>query len=152
MTAGIITITTGVLLMNGETATANPIRTSSRRRSPDAAARPSHSPSTSTQPVRDKAPLMMNRQAMVIGALLPKTDSTSLASSWPPTSRTATATNTATSGLPHSRTKARNSPTKVRATKVAGGTARESMERSAESRNAVELNGTTIGHLRLKGE
>jgi hypothetical protein len=48
---------------------------------------------------------MMNRQAMVIGALLLKTPSTCLLFSTPAASSTPTAAMTATSGFVHSRTK-----------------------------------------------
>ena len=117
ITAGIITITTGVLLMKGDTSRQAAISASSRRRSPAPAAAASHSPSWSTQPVRDSAALMMNRQAMVIGALLPNTPSTSLVFSMPATSSTPTATMTATSGFTHSRTKATKRTTRTRPTK-----------------------------------
>jgi len=119
MTAGIMTITTGVLLIKGDTSRLVSISAASRRRSLPPAATASHSPRVSTQPVRDKAPLMMNRQAMVIGALLPNTPSTSRDFSSPAASRIATAPITATSGLTHSRRKVTNRPTRTRPTKLA---------------------------------
>jgi hypothetical protein len=78
MTAGIMTITTGVL-MKGDT---------SRLVSINAANSAARCPRNRRQPPAQgvhaagarQAPLMMKRQAMVIGALLPNTPSTSLTS------------------------------------------------------------------------
>jgi len=113
--------------MKGETSRLAAISANNSLRSLPPAAADSHSPSVSTQPVRDRAPLMMNRQAMVIGALLPNTPTTSRALSTPLASRTATAAIAATSGLSHSRTKATNSTTRTRPTKGAARVSGKSM-------------------------
>ena len=70
----------------------------------------------STQPVLLSAPLMMNRQAIVIGALLLNTPSTCLGSSSPIAISKATAPITATSGLSHSRAKQANRAISTRPT------------------------------------
>ena len=114
--------------MKGDTSRQAAISASSSLRSPAPAAAASHSPSWSTQPVRDSAALMMNRQAMVIGALLPNTPSTSLALSTPAASSTPTATMTATSGFAHSRTKATKRTTRTRPTKSGAWSSGSGME------------------------
>ncbi|EXI70371.1 MAG: hypothetical protein AW07_04138 [Candidatus Accumulibacter sp. SK-11] len=106
----------GVLLMKGETTIPTSIRATSKCRSLCPASTPSQSPSLSTRPVLDKAPLMMNRQAMVIGALLANTPSTSPGLRIPSVISTATATMAATSGFSHSRTKVANSTMRTRLT------------------------------------
>jgi hypothetical protein len=116
ITAGIITITTGVLLMNGDTSKPTASMANSSRRSLRPAIAPSQSPRRSTQPVLLSAPLMMNRQAMVIGALLLKTLSTCFGDSRPRAMSRATALITAISGFSHSRTKHANRAIRVRPT------------------------------------
>jgi len=112
-TAGIITMTTGVLLMNGEISNPTMSIANSRRRSLLPAISPIHCPKRSIQPVLLKAPLMINRQATVIGALLLKTPSTCFGLNMPNTSSNDTAAITATSALTHSRTKAAKSTSRI---------------------------------------
>ena len=116
MTTGIMTMTTGVLLMKGDKPTPTAMRANNKRHSLPCAARPIQWPMCSMQPVRLSAALMTNKQAMVKGALLLSTDNTCGIFKMPKASRTHTAESAAKSGEVQPRTKATNKNTRVRPT------------------------------------
>ncbi|MNC13434.1 hypothetical protein D3C75_611810 [compost metagenome] len=105
MATGVRMATTGVLFRKAEITRAVTVRPASTRVGLVPTRSPSQLPSASMQPVRSKAADSTNMQAMVTGAELDSTPSTSAGTSRPVTSRAATAMAATMSGLHFSRTK-----------------------------------------------
>src|SRR5690606_26496067 len=103
---GVRIATTGVLLMKVDSNMAVTSSANNMRVGLEPPTRASTLPSLSTQPVRSSAADSTNMQAMVTGALLDSTLSTSVGVNRVVASRMATAIPTTTSGLSFSRTKA----------------------------------------------
>ncbi|CAM5408072.1 hypothetical protein SSTU70S_03036 [Stutzerimonas stutzeri] len=123
---GVRMATTGVLLRKADTTSAVIISPASTRVGLSPTRSPSQLPSASIQPVRSNAAERMNMQAMVTGAELDSTLSTSPGLSSCVANSTATAIATTISGLQVSRTNATSTQTS-RAQTNSSGSDSESM-------------------------